>query len=283
MPVSNEKVPSKVRHHRVSAPAENRRLIFAPRQTPVDGQQRTRPLYTVRFAHTFSVIGHQVRDPKPLSLSADPASQYPQQEVRSSDFPAVDTPTTSEFGVNNPSSARSAQANPAYARQQYVQQQRHASTVSMAQATSPSMSLQDGHQNNHHNASHVKSNPEVPIDPSIAASSPTYPPYSPYAQQGHDMSQYQGHPPPGYQHWPQQYTGHPHGMPNGPYNSAGTAAAAAGAAATAGPRPGQVRLMPLRSKGSILLIVAESSCAFSGILFRANPGISAAQATPSPL
>ncbi|MCJ1271947.1 hypothetical protein MMC22_011852, partial [Lobaria immixta] len=115
----------------------------------------------------------------------------------------------------------------------------HAITVSMAQATSPSMSLQDGHQNNHHNTPHVKSNPEVPIDPSIAASSPTYPPYSPYAQQGHDMSQYQGHPPPGYQHWPQQYAGHPHGLPNGPYSSPGTAVSAAGAAATAGPRPGQ--------------------------------------------
>lgn len=102
------------------------------------------------------------------------------------------------------------------------------------------MSLQDGHQNNHHNTPHVKSNPEVPIDPSIAASSPTYPPYSPYAQQGHDMSQYQGHPPPGYQHWPQQYAGHPHGLPNGPYSSPGTAVSAAGAAATAGPRPGQV-------------------------------------------
>lgn len=123
-----------------------------------------------------------------------------------------------------------------------AQQQRHASTVSMAQATSPSMSLQDGHQNNHHNTPHVKSNPDVPIDPSIAASSPTYPPYSPYTQQGHEMSQYQGHPPPGYQHWPQQYTGHPHGIPNGPYSSPGTAVSAAGAAATAGPRPGQVCL-----------------------------------------
>ncbi len=100
------------------------------------------------------------------------------------------------------------------------------------------MSLQDGHQNNHHNPPHVKPNPDVPIDPSIAASSPTYPPYSPYAQQNHDM-QYQGHPPPGYPpHWPQQYAGHPHGLPNGPYSSPGTAVSATGAVATAGPRPG---------------------------------------------
>ncbi|KAI4162810.1 MAG: hypothetical protein LQ342_003527 [Letrouitia transgressa] len=110
----------------------------------------------------------------------------------------------------------------------------------MAQATSPSMSLQDGHQNSHHNTPHVKPNPDVPIDPSIAASSPTYPPYSPYAPQGHDMSQYQGHAPPqGYHPWPQQYAGHPHGLPGGPYSSPGSAVSAAGAAATAGPRSSQ--------------------------------------------
>ncbi|KAI4131956.1 MAG: hypothetical protein LQ341_006319, partial [Variospora aurantia] len=80
---------------------------------------------------------------------------------------------------------------------------------------------------------------EVPIDPSIAASSPTYPPYSPYAQQGHDMSQYQGHPPHGYHPgWPQQYAGHPH-MPGGPYSSPGSGVSPGGAAATAGPRSGQ--------------------------------------------
>ncbi|MCJ1225251.1 hypothetical protein MMC12_001900 [Toensbergia leucococca] len=103
------------------------------------------------------------------------------------------------------------------------------------------MSLQDGQQNNHHNAPNVKSNPEVPIDPSIAASSPSYPggPYSPYTPQGHDMSHYQGQPPPGY-HWPpQQYAGHPHGMPGGPYSSPGTGVSSTGSAATAGPRPGQ--------------------------------------------
>ncbi|KAL8723757.1 MAG: hypothetical protein Q9225_000052 [Loekoesia sp. 1 TL-2023] len=110
----------------------------------------------------------------------------------------------------------------------------------MAQTTSPSMSLHDGQQNNHHNPPHVKSNTEVPIDPSIAASSPTYPPYSPYAQQGHDMSQYQGHPPHGYHPgWPQQYAGHPHGLPGGPYSSPGSAVSAGGAAATAGPRSSQ--------------------------------------------
>ena len=112
----------------------------------------------------------------------------------------------------------------------------------MAQATSPSMSLPDGHHHNHHNAPNMKSNPELPIDPSIAQSSPTYPgPYSPYTPQGHDMAQYQGHPPPpqGYGHWPPQGYGH-HGLPGGPYSSPGTAVSSGGSAATAGPRPGQV-------------------------------------------
>lgn len=168
------------------------------------------------------------------------------------------------------------------ARQHYTQKSQHGNTVSMAQATSPSMSLQDGHQNNHHNTPHVKSNPEVPIDPSIAASSPTYPPYSPYAQQGHDMS-YQGHPPPGYQHWPQQYAGHPHGLPNGPYSSPGTAVSAAGAAATAGPRPGQVCRAPFQSSPRNANPCPEPTSTLASVLLRADPGRSAAQATPPSL
>ncbi|KAL8813551.1 MAG: hypothetical protein Q9200_000160 [Gallowayella weberi] len=182
---------------------------------------------------------------------SDPASaaQYtPQPDVRSSTYAAPATPTT-EFGVN-PSSARSTSLNQDYlARQQYAHQQHqqqhnsHASAASMAQATSPSMSLHDGQQNNHHNPPHVKSNTEVPIDPSIAASSPTYPQYSPYAQQGHDM-QYPGHPPYAHHGWPQQYAGHPHSMPGGPYSSPGSAVSAGGQAATAGgPRTGQVSRM----------------------------------------
>ena len=63
----------------------------------------------------------------------------------------------------------------------------------MAQSTSPSMSLQDGSSDHHHST--MKSDQDVPIDPSIAASSPTYPhgQYSPYPQQ--DMSHgYPQHP-----------------------------------------------------------------------------------------
>lgn len=81
----------------------------------------------------------------------------------------------------------------------------------MAQATSPSMPLPDGNANN--NAQSNKSDPEVPIDPSIAAAtSPTYPPhgqYSPYPPQ-HEMPHYGGHPAtPVYRtdQWGQHYPG----------------------------------------------------------------------------
>ncbi|EGE03833.1 C2H2 transcription factor con7 [Trichophyton equinum CBS 127.97] len=78
-------------------------------------------------------------------------------------------------------------------------------------------------------------------NPSIAASSPSYPPpYSPYAPQSHDMAQYQSHPPQMYARpdWPHQYGAHQPGMP-GPYSSPASVSSAS-PAATAGPRPGQV-------------------------------------------
>lgn len=134
----------------------------------------------------------------------------------------------------------------------------------MAQATSPSMSSQDGNVNDHRRP-HNKSNSEVPVDPNIAASSPTYPPYSPYTPQPHEMNHYQGHPPPGYPHaWPQpqQYAGHPHGMPGGPYSSPGNGAP--GTPASAGPR-GQVRLLAFFSLFPFL------HCSSSLSLVRQNP------------
>ncbi|KAF7624236.1 hypothetical protein AFLA_007948 [Aspergillus flavus NRRL3357] len=83
-------------------------------------------------------------------------------------------------------------------------------------------------------------------DPSIAASSPTYPPpYSPYQPQGHEMAQYQGHPPPpppqmyARPDWSHGYGQHQHGLP-GPYTTPATTVGPASPAATAGPRPGQV-------------------------------------------
>ncbi|CAF9920697.1 MAG: hypothetical protein GOMPHAMPRED_002112 [Gomphillus americanus] len=76
------------------------------------------------------------------------------------------------------------------------------------------------------------SNNPLTIDPSIAASTPTYPgPYSPYAPQGHDMGQHAGHYPPAYPPWA-GYGAHPHMQYNSPPSTASTPT-------TAPPRPGQ--------------------------------------------
>ncbi|QKX60653.1 uncharacterized protein TRUGW13939_07799 [Talaromyces rugulosus] len=112
----------------------------------------------------------------------------------------------------------------------------------MAQATSSSTTL-DGKHDDHRNQSNLKSDADLPIDPSIAASSPTYPPpYSPYQPQGHDMAQYQGHPPPQMYARPEWSHGYPHQQPHmpGPYSSPAPTVGSASPAATAGPRPGQV-------------------------------------------
>ncbi|MCJ1410764.1 hypothetical protein MMC19_004850 [Ptychographa xylographoides] len=181
----------------------------------------------------------------PPADSASAAQYTPQQEGRANNYHPPATPTA-EYNAN-PGSARSANFPPDYlARQQQQQQQQHYAqnshaAASMAQATSPSMSLPDGNHHNHHHTPSIKSNPDVPIDPSIAQSSPTFPgPYSPYAPQGHEMAQYPGHPPQGYGHWPGQGYGHPHGLPGGPYSSPGSGVSPGGQNATAGPpRPGQ--------------------------------------------
>lgn len=113
----------------------------------------------------------------------------------------------------------------------------------MAQQQSPSIPLQDRAPPDHHTASAnrvVKSDTEVPIDPSIAQTSPTYPQqYSPYPQ-GHDMQQYPQHPPPQMYGPPRDWPGYPsqHGMP-APYQH--PASSQAPPNANAGPRTGQVR------------------------------------------
>ena len=214
-------------------------------QRPVHGPCCTRPILAVRFAHSsISNIGLRISNLKPFTADPASAAQYtPHQEVRAPTYAPTATPT-SEYTAT-PASARSSNFPQDYLARQQHQQQHYAqnshAAASMAQATSPSMSLPDGHHHNH-NTPNIKSNPDVPIDPSIASTSPTgYPgPYSPYPPQNHDMSQYPGHAPQGYAQWPHGY-GHPHGMPGGPYSSPGTAVSAGGSAATAGPpRPGQV-------------------------------------------
>jgi hypothetical protein len=124
--------------------------------------------------------------------SAAATAPYAPQEVRSNNYSTSATPT-SDYGVYPPS-ARSA-SFPEHIQRSYHPASNHSgSSGGMAQTpTSPSMSLPDGcsHQNPHP----LRSDHQVPIDPSIAAPSPTYGhgQYSPYAPPPTDMSH-------GYQH-----------------------------------------------------------------------------------
>ena len=201
-----------------------------------------------------------------------PAPQYtPQPEIRSAataaNISSSHTPQ-SDYGLNQPPPAAAARSPyPDYLAR--PPQYHHApntqpgSAAGMAQAASPSLTTSTlspgdhGQSNGHHSQSNfnfinstttttnLKSDPGVPIDPSIAASSPTYPPpYSPYQPQGHDMTQYQGHPPPPQMYarpeWAHGYAQHGHhGMP-GPYATPTTTVGPAFPAPVAGPRPGQV-------------------------------------------
>ncbi|KAF2834929.1 hypothetical protein M501DRAFT_943083 [Patellaria atrata CBS 101060] len=179
-------------------------------------------------------------EPQSEGPSADQASaaQYPQgQDPRTSNFSSSATPT-SEYGIN-PSSARSG-SFPDYIRSYNTPSQQSGSAGGMAQATSPSMPLNDGHANKH-NAHNVKSDPDLPIDPSIAAS-PTYPShqqYSPYPPQQHDMSHYAQHPTtPMYAPRPEWAGGH---YPPGQHPMPGHY----GHPATSGP-PGQAMVSPVQ-------------------------------------
>lgn len=128
-------------------------------------------------------------DARSEGSSADHASaaQYPVKQEAS--YPTSATPT-SEYGVY-PQSARSGSFP------EHIQRAYHpassTSTGGMAQQqNSPSMPQQDGRS---HQAHAVNSDNDVPIDPSIAAPSPTYPygQHSPYAPNP-DMSHSYSHP-----------------------------------------------------------------------------------------
>ncbi|EON64610.1 hypothetical protein W97_03843 [Coniosporium apollinis CBS 100218] len=131
--------------------------------------------------------------PSPHTPDQASAAQYPHgQDPRSSNFSSSATPT-SDYGLN-PSSARSGSFPEYLQRGQNPYSGQGPNAGGMAQAQSPSISLQDG-QASSEKFEDGDSNHDVPIDPSIAAS-PTYPPhpnYSGYPPQ-HDMHQYQGHP-----------------------------------------------------------------------------------------
>lgn len=205
-----------------------------------------------RGANEYSQSGlptpypHAFTDAHSEESTADNASatQFtPQQDVRSINYSTSAAPT-SEYGVY-PTSARSTASFSEHSQRQYHPSSNHSgSSGGMAQSTSPSLPLQDG-RSNHHNPQ-IKSDQDVPIDPSIAASSPTYPPhpgqqYSPYPPQQemqHGYPQHAGGP---MYTQPRPdwagYGGHPqHGMPS----YAVTGAQTPTSAAPAGARPGQV-------------------------------------------
>ena len=172
------------------------------------------------------------------------AAQYtPQQEVRPNNNYSTSATPTSEYGVY-PASARSG-SFPEHIQRQYHPASNHSgSSGGMAQSTSPSMPLQDGRPN-HHNPQ-IKSDQDVPIDPSIAASSPTYPAhggqYSPYPPQQDMQHGYPSHPGGAMYTQPRPdwagYGGHPQHPMQGGY--AVTGAQTPTSAAPAGARPGQV-------------------------------------------
>lgn len=137
--------------------------------------------------------------------SADQASavQYtPGQDYKSSTFSSSATPN-SEYALPPQSARSSSGAFPDYVRSAYpdsaagrYQAPAHSGNA-MAHTSSPSISMPpDGQQSNGQPNNNRNSDGDVPIDPSIAQSSPTYPPtqhYSPYPPQ-HEMPQYPGQP-----------------------------------------------------------------------------------------
>ena len=162
---------------------------------PMDGRQ---PKYEAEYTQSglspsYPTFPGPVSEGSPADQAS--AAQYtPGQDPRASNFSSSATPT-SEYGLA-PSSARSG-SFPDYIQRGYHQSSGQTTPAGgMAQATSPSSLLQDGQASS--NAHNSVSNGDLPIDPSIAAASPTYtphqPPYSPYGPPPHDMSQhYQQH------------------------------------------------------------------------------------------
>lgn len=124
---------------------------------------------------------------KPESILSDHSTAHhqpytTQSEVRQNNYSTTATPTSEYSGY--PASARSG-SFPDHTMQRYHHTATGMSGTSMAQANSPSQSLPDGraHQAPQIDTTQMKSDPDVPIDPSISGASPTqygYP-QSPYA------------------------------------------------------------------------------------------------------
>ncbi|KAM0720448.1 hypothetical protein Q7P37_004584 [Cladosporium fusiforme] len=200
-----------------------------PPQQPMDARQQPEYPQSGLSSPYANYNGHQSE-----GTSADQASavQYPAgQEYKPSNFSSSATPDSS-YGL--PQSARSgsfpeyiqrsyADGQPQPARYQPGAQGNH---PGMAQTSSPSLPMADGQQPNGHASQHnIKSDGDVPIDPSIAQSSPSYPPphnYSPYPPQ-QEIPQYAAHPMYARPEWQQGQYPQPMQYGHSPASSAGGA------------------------------------------------------------
>ncbi|KAJ5176045.1 Zinc finger C2H2 [Penicillium canariense] len=175
-------------------------------------------------------------------------SHTPQLEVRPANISSSNTPQP-EYGLNPPPARSPAYQDYLPRPQSYAPNSQPGGAPGMAQATSPFLptpmppAMTPRSPDAAPPSSSFPSDAAVPLDPSLPANSPPYPPpYSPYQPQGHDMAQYQGHPPPPHQmyarpDWPHSYGQQHHGLP-GPYASpAATTVGSASPSASAGPRP----------------------------------------------
>jgi hypothetical protein len=130
------------------------------------------------------------------SADQESAAQYPQgQDPRASSYTASATPPTIGYSSNRPSAVSG--AFPDYIRNYSQPATQGAATANMAQPQSPSIPLRDA--SDHPNQS-LKADSDVPIDPNISTTSPTYPQhgsYSPAPYQpthGELQQHYQPHP-----------------------------------------------------------------------------------------
>ena len=169
----------------VSGKKPSSETITSPLLSPIsNSMERGAPEYSQ--SGLPSPYPSTVGDTQSEASSADHATAATapygtQQEVRPPTYSATATPTSSDYGVY-PGSARSTSFPDTHIRSHYQASNHGGSSGGMAQTpTSPSMPTQDGRS---HQAPNHKSDTEVPIDPSIAAPSPTtyaHGTYSPYA------------------------------------------------------------------------------------------------------
>ncbi|KAJ5133386.1 Zinc finger C2H2 [Penicillium atrosanguineum] len=189
----------------------------------------TRPAseYAQSGSHHPSITGAPSEPQSADQTSAAAPAHYAPPDVKYSQ-------PEPEYGLNPPPTRSPAYQDYLPRPQPYAPNSQPGAPAGMAQATSQFPFKPEA----------PSFNPDPVLDPSLPANSPSYPPpYSPYQPQGHEMAQYQGHPPPPHQmytrpDWPHSY-GQQHHMP-GPYASPATTVGSASPAATAGPRPGQV-------------------------------------------